>query len=246
MRSIYTIPLCIAVAAVVGCGNDGLSTEEMEERDPLVRSAVAFADQNQWDEAEKAYKEALDLNPMMAKPHLDLALIYQQYKPDYVHAIYHYDRYLELRPDSEKTAFIKEQREKVMRALQVQAIRESPEWKQIVADAERLMQENAALKQQLSAATTGPRASAAGSGTAPTTPAVSEDPGSSETPSAAGEHQIYTVVAGDTLTKIATQFYGAGADWEPIYEANRDSLSSPSALRVGQTLVIPMPANTNR
>ena len=57
------------------------------------------------------------------------------------------------------------------------------------------------------------------------------------------EHQIYTVAAGDTLTGIAEQFYGDGESWGPIYEANKGSLSSPSSLRVGQTLVIPPKGN---
>jgi nucleoid-associated protein YgaU len=45
-------------------------------------------------------------------------------------------------------------------------------------------------------------------------------------------------VEGDTLTKIAQDFYGT-ADWEAIYEANQDRMKSPRDLRVGQTLVIP-------
>ena len=51
-------------------------------------------------------------------------------------------------------------------------------------------------------------------------------------------HQIYTVVAGDNLTKIAKKFYGTD-DYEPIYEANKDRMKSPGDLRVGQTLLIP-------
>ena len=35
--------------------------------------------------------------------------------------------------------------------------------------------------------------------------------------------QEYTVKSGDTLSKIADQFYGNGAKWEKVYEANRDT-----------------------
>lgn len=239
MRKLYYLPLCTAVLVLAGCNDHGLSADEKEERDPLVKTGAAFMEQSQWDDAERSFKEALDKDPTMAKPHLDLALIYQQYKPNYIHAIYHYDRYLELRPDSEKAEFIKEQRDKVLRALVVQAIQQSPDVQKVVAEVKRLQQENAALKKQLAAVTETPKPAAQPAATATTeTTAPQTTPESAAAPSQQN-HQIYTVVAGDTLTKIATKFYGNSENWEPIYQANRDSLSSPSSLRVGQTLVIP-------
>jgi nucleoid-associated protein YgaU len=51
-------------------------------------------------------------------------------------------------------------------------------------------------------------------------------------------NQVYTVVAGDNLSKIAKHFYGR-PDWQRIYDANRDTLSDPDRIRVGQTLTIP-------
>ncbi len=50
---------------------------------------------------------------------------------------------------------------------------------------------------------------------------------------------IYTVQPGDTLGKIARQYYGDARRWPKIYEANRDVLSSPSLIRPGQRLRIP-------
>jgi nucleoid-associated protein YgaU len=49
----------------------------------------------------------------------------------------------------------------------------------------------------------------------------------------------YRVVAGDTLTSIATRFYGSPDYWKVIYRANRKTLSAPNSLRLGQVLVIP-------
>lgn len=45
----------------------------------------------------------------------------------------------------------------------------------------------------------------------------------------------YTVVAGDTLSKIAKAQNVPGG-WQAIYERNRDVLSNPNVLRVGQQL----------
>jgi len=51
--------------------------------------------------------------------------------------------------------------------------------------------------------------------------------------------QDYIVKSGDTLSKIAEQFYSNGAKWEKLYEANRDTLKNPNYIFVGQKLSIP-------
>ena len=62
---------------------------------------------------------------------------------------------------------------------------------------------------------------------------------SASSDTASGSGKSYTVVSGDTLYRIAEKEYGKGGDWKKIYDANRDKLSSPQALKVGTTLVIP-------
>lgn len=54
------------------------------------------------DGAIKLFSRAVSKEPHMARPHLELGLLYDREKEAYVRAIYHYQRYLELRPDSEK------------------------------------------------------------------------------------------------------------------------------------------------
>jgi len=49
----------------------------------------------------------------------------------------------------------------------------------------------------------------------------------------------YKVQPGDTLSKIAKQFYGNANEYNRIFEANRDKLSNPDQIQVGQELVIP-------
>lgn len=49
----------------------------------------------------------------------------------------------------------------------------------------------------------------------------------------------YTVTAKDTLWKIAKQFYGNGALYPKIYNANRDKIKNPNIIRPGQVLKIP-------
>ncbi len=54
-----------------------------------------------------------------------------------------------------------------------------------------------------------------------------------------GGSRTYIVQPGDTLGKISVRFYGTANGYLRIYDANRDRLSSPSAISVGQELIIP-------
>jgi nucleoid-associated protein YgaU len=59
-------------------------------------------------------------------------------------------------------------------------------------------------------------------------------------PAASGSsRQTYTVRAGDSLSKIAKEFYGNAGDYMRIFDANKDRLKDPNTIQVGQELVIP-------
>jgi nucleoid-associated protein YgaU len=60
-----------------------------------------------------------------------------------------------------------------------------------------------------------------------------------ELPSSEPEKQFYTVVAGDTLSKIAKQVYGNANKYPVIFEANTPMLKHPDKIYPGQVLVIP-------
>jgi nucleoid-associated protein YgaU len=47
------------------------------------------------------------------------------------------------------------------------------------------------------------------------------------------------VAPGDSLSKIAKNFYGNAGQYMRIFEANKDTLSDPDKIKVGQELVIP-------
>jgi nucleoid-associated protein YgaU len=83
-----------------------------------------------------------------------------------------------------------------------------------------------------------PAGGAAPKATASATPVLGTNP--SAAPSAASTSaREYVVKAGDTLSGIARQTLG-NADWETIYDANRDLIGpNPAALKVGMKLSIP-------
>ena len=75
-----------------------------------------------------------------------------------------------------------------------------------------------------------------GSSTAPKAPAQPTATSPAATPAAP---RTYTVVAGDSLSKIAKKLYGDGNKWKKIFEANRDTVKNPDLIHPGQVLKIP-------
>lgn len=68
--------------------------------------------------------------------------------------------------------------------------------------------------------------------------AVEENREAAESPEPETQ-QSYTVVKGDCLWHIAKKYYGNGAKYKVIYDANRDKISNPNLIYPGQVLVIP-------
>jgi nucleoid-associated protein YgaU len=52
---------------------------------------------------------------------------------------------------------------------------------------------------------------------------------------------VYTVKSGDTLSKIAKYVYSDANKYPKIFEANKDQLSNPDLIKVGQKLKLPNP-----
>jgi len=50
----------------------------------------------------------------------------------------------------------------------------------------------------------------------------------------------YTVVKGDSLSKIAKRLWGDASLWPRIHEANRDMIKNPDLIHPGQVLNIPV------
>lgn len=70
---------------------------------------------------------------------------------------------------------------------------------------------------------------------AETTPA----PAAASTPASPAAPRFHTVVPGDSLTRIARQYYGSASRWNEILEANRDIIRNPDSLALGTRLRIP-------
>lgn len=51
--------------------------------------------------------------------------------------------------------------------------------------------------------------------------------------------RTHTVQKGDTLFKLARQYYNSEAEWKKIYDANKNVIPNPNALSQGTVLIIP-------
>jgi nucleoid-associated protein YgaU len=107
-------------------------------------------------------------------------------------------------------------------------------------EARRKMEEARRRQQQAAgpaagaASTTGPAASPAGPGGAQAKPAAV--PAAQPAP----QEETYTVVKGDSLSKIAKHHLGDANQWRRIYEANRQVIGDdPDKIKPGQQLRIP-------
>jgi nucleoid-associated protein YgaU len=76
-----------------------------------------------------------------------------------------------------------------------------------------------------------------GSSTAPRAEPAAQT--ASPSPAATDREHTYTVVAGDTLSKIAKREYGDASKWHAIYDANKDTIKNPDLIYPGQTFKIP-------
>ncbi len=227
-----------------GCGQkSGATLDTADEKDARVRQGLELVQQKDWNNASKQFEAALAKKPELGRPDLELAMIYHQQKKNYVRAIYHYERYLEKRPLTEKRPLIQEwiKQAKVSLAGEVGGAGSD-----VSEELVRLTRENNMLRKQLEAAGGASAATVSNVKTiltepppnrpapAPVATPVVEKPVEPVKPA-----RIYTVRAGDTLSRIAGSVYSDATQWKKIYEANREQMKNESDIKVGQALVIP-------
>jgi nucleoid-associated protein YgaU len=92
------------VALLAGCGGAGIAEAERGERgSALYRKAFAAEQAGDIKEAVRLFNRVLVEEPRSFSAHFQLATLLQDHEEDYLGAIYHYKRYLALRPESEKS-----------------------------------------------------------------------------------------------------------------------------------------------
>ena len=60
-----------------------------------------------------------------------------------------------------------------------------------------------------------------------------------EAPAPAPEVEYYTIVSGDSLSKIAKNYYGNAMDYTKLFDANLEVIKDPDLIYPGQKIRIP-------
>lgn len=230
----------------------GIHSED--EQNPYFRNAAKFMAAQDYPSAIREYEKALQASDKVAKAHVEIGSIYEKLSNP-VGAIYHFQRYLEIRPNAPDRKKIEQFIEKAKLDFAVTMPNSPAQNAQEVVD---LIQENEKLKRMLAevqkrlAATGAETASriAGGAGQTTSTDELQIDPSEStagdQTSGTEGAREVggvrtYTIKPGDSLWKIASHFYpeDVPAGVAKIKEANQDATANVRNLKLGDVLVIP-------
>jgi LysM repeat protein len=223
----------LGIACAAGCTRP--STDRREARDRHMRRALAAKEAQDIEGAIRWCEQALARKPDLALAHRELGLMLDNYRQDLVGAIYHYRRYLELRPDSRNRADVEDLIRHCRTSFAAQ-ISESPDelkrgLKTRDARIQQLELELAALRYPAEGEPVGSKAKAKEK---PVAKKVAAPPAA-----APAADQVHVVQAGENLATISMRYYGTRAKWKQIFDANRDRLADANNLRVGTQLTIP-------
>jgi hypothetical protein len=255
--------LCLVLCWSAGCDQFGRSAGSLDRQELLdesVRDAHKAMEEGQYDLAIDQYLRVVYENPLMARPHLDLALLLEGHKKDYVQAIYHYRRYLMLRPQTEKRLMIEERIEQAKRMYaevcgihshtSPEVVEELASWQ---AKSQNLLAQVTTLSNELIRVEEAFRVLSVEHERALTKIIVEQREkeklqarlasmdGLSSRNDRADKMLMYTVKPRDNLSRIASLIYGDGSLWPVIQEANAALLGDSVSVQSGQELTIPEP-----
>jgi LysM repeat protein len=247
-----SVPVSLALA-LSGCLPSSQSQLD-EEREPHYLAGMGLVNAMDYPGAIESFEKAIDVNPRSASAHFQLGWLFEQKDPDPAAAIYHYSRYLRLRPKAENAEIVKQRisgcKQELARTVSLGPVTEKVqrELEQLAEDKRRLTEENKQLSDELAKwraggagrpATTNysgfPGRSTRPGGLAPPplNPAGSNTTNLVQTPGT-GSPRTHKVKAGENPTLIARQY---GIRLDALLAANPQL--DPRRIQVGQTLNIP-------
>lgn len=249
---LFLIPVLSALLLLSGCDWNRAEVVN-EENERAFQRARAFQREGRLEEALSAYLQVIDLRRDAAESHFEAGYLFLREMQDPVRAIYHFQRHLELRPNSPQSAQVRELIETAqklfVRQLPAAPFRNDINRLDLMEQLETERSKSASLQTRLTEAernlqrmevalanATGGRAPSPATASPQTQP---RQPTETASPSPQRAPQTHRIEAGDTLSSISRRYYGTPNRWMEIFEANRDRMASPNALRVGEEIRIP-------
>ena len=146
--------LGVLALGLAGCSDSEHVTSATEVDEPNYREGQALLKTGRKQEALSAFLKVIGKRGDDApESHLEIGLLYLQHINDPLSAIYHFKKYLALRPNSPQAPLVKQRIDaatrEFARTLPAQPLEGQPQRVDLVATLDRLKQENDGLKQQL-------------------------------------------------------------------------------------------------
>lgn len=237
-----TLILIILLGFLMGCSGGGGRGTILEVEESQYQKGFRYLQQGLKSEALGAFLKLTEERPDAAESHLEAGRLYLDHMDDPVSAIYHFRKYLEIKPNSVEAPMVSQLIDTAKKSFirQIPAFpyeeqsMERIDWVQLL---KQVRDENVRLKRKV--ALLERRYGTLEANTQANVPDVIPLNVHVQGQKGATSYRKYVVQGGDTLSRISIKLYGDANHWEGIFQANRDLLNSPHDLREGQELNIP-------
>ena len=233
------------LCGLVLCGCDpGGAVAVDEEKEPQFLIGRSRVNAMNFSGAVEAFEQALELNPHSGAAHFELGWLYAEKEADPAAAIYHYQKYLALRPNASNAETIRQHVFRLKQEL-AKAVLPIPPTPELQRQLEQLTEERRHLQEEVDRLRSALTPGAPPVNRSSFNPNHSIGAGNSDgiqrearnrIESAPGRAGSYRVQSGDTLVAIARRYR---ISLESLQAANPGV--DPRRMQVGQSVRIPQP-----
>jgi hypothetical protein len=159
-RLLPLVAAALLTLVLAGCGDGGRQSYATEADEPYYRQAEQMKRAGRQQEALSAYLKVIEKRGDDApESHLEAGLVYAQHIRDPIAAIYHFRKYLSLRPNSAQAPLVRQRIDAAIRdfarTLPAQPLDNQVQRVDLIAAMDKLKLENDLLKQQVADLQTG-------------------------------------------------------------------------------------------
>lgn len=101
--------LTVMALAITGCDQEYAGDQASEEKEPYYMEGRSRVKAMDFKGALESFQMAIESNPRSAAAHKELGMLYGRREGDPAAAIYHYEKYLKLRPKAEDADLVQQQ-----------------------------------------------------------------------------------------------------------------------------------------
>jgi tetratricopeptide (TPR) repeat protein len=146
--------LMLLLLLAAGCDRAGRLTLSAETDEPQYRRGQQLLKQGRNQDALGAFLQVIEKRGDDApESHLEVGLLYQQYFKDPITAIYHFNKYIELQPNSRQADLVRQRKDAAMRefarSLPAQPLESQAARLELMSRIDELQKENLQLKDEI-------------------------------------------------------------------------------------------------